>query len=231
MPRKRRFLVIAHRGASGTYPENTFAAFQGAIRLGADMIETDIRLTKDRHPVVFHDATLGRTTKEKGPLKEKVLKELDQKIPTLSALLRFASNKIGLLLELKPDPGNEKELVERVLQILKKYPSRRKRILLGSSDPMILGLLAQKTGQDRMTPIFKKKAQKWLLWAKKEGLSILCPAKKVCTKAFVQEAHAKGLKVYVWVANKRREIRRFCEMGVDGIMSDYPERCLASISR
>ncbi|MBI4436902.1 MAG: hypothetical protein HY590_05805 [Candidatus Omnitrophica bacterium] len=245
MPLKKRFLIIAHRGASGTHPENTFAAFRQAIHLGVDFIETDIRLTKDGYPVVFHDKTLRRTTKGKGSLHEKTLDELsmlevgswfhpffsNEKIPTLTALLQSISHKTGLLLELKPDRGNEKVLAEAVLQTLQKAPQHRKTIILGSSDPSILkALLKKKESSSSLALIFKKRARKSLLWALKMGLPALCPAKKVCTRTFLREAHSHGLKVYVWVANKKREIRRFAQMGVDGIMTDYPERCSALFS-
>jgi len=69
-------LVIAHRGASAYEPENTFKAFRKALELNADMIEVDVRLTADGHPVITHDETVDRTTNGRGKLRDMTLKEV-----------------------------------------------------------------------------------------------------------------------------------------------------------
>src|SRR5438105_4409260 len=94
-------LVVAHRGASGAAPENTIAAIRLALEAGADMIEIDVQQTREGEIIVFHDATLGRTTNGRGIVKKKMLSELreldagswfakkftGEKIPTLDAVL------------------------------------------------------------------------------------------------------------------------------------------------
>ncbi|MDI9413653.1 MAG: glycerophosphodiester phosphodiesterase family protein [Bacillota bacterium] len=107
--------VIAHRGASSLAPENTLAAINKAIELNADLIEIDVHLTRDGHPVVIHDKTVGRTTSGSGKVSRLSLTQLKQldagswfgehfkgeKIPTLEEVLLICQNRIPLLVELK----------------------------------------------------------------------------------------------------------------------------------
>lgn len=107
--------VCAHRGASATHPENTLAAFREAIRLGAHMIEFDVYLTKDKHPVVIHDPTLDRTTDGKGPVSDAKFKNVrkldagswkntafkDERVPTLEEALEIMPQNIWLNVHLK----------------------------------------------------------------------------------------------------------------------------------
>src|SRR4051794_38719235 len=127
--------IIAHRGASGSAPENTIAAFELAAAHGADAIELDVRLTADRVPVVLHDAALDRTTSGRGPLGLMTLEQVQKldagppstadrgrsfpfrdtgiRVPTLAEALRAISG-IPVLLEIK-EPAAQ-EAVERVLR-------------------------------------------------------------------------------------------------------------------
>ncbi|MGH7411421.1 MAG: glycerophosphodiester phosphodiesterase family protein, partial [Candidatus Methylomirabilis sp.] len=122
-------LNIAHRGASALAPENTMAAFEKAIELGADVIELDLHLTRDGELVVIHDDTLDRTTDGRGPVHGRSLEEIrrldagrwfgqafaGERIPTLSEVLDRFAGKIPLALEVKAGsaffPGIEERLV------------------------------------------------------------------------------------------------------------------------
>lgn len=109
--------VCAHRGASVTHPENTLPAFREAIRLGAHMIEFDVRMTKDSEPVIMHDATVDRTTNGSGKVCELMLAELKEldagawkdakfegtKVPTLTEALEIMPKNIWLNIHLKGD--------------------------------------------------------------------------------------------------------------------------------
>lgn len=117
---KRGYLKIAHRGASASEPEDTLRAFKEAVGLGADMIEVDVRLSKDGLPVIIHDASLERTTKGTGYVRDKTLlelKELDagqgERIPTLQEAIDFARGKCGLYIELK-DQATPGPVVETI---------------------------------------------------------------------------------------------------------------------
>jgi glycerophosphoryl diester phosphodiesterase len=108
-------LVVAHRGASATNPENTLEAFEAAIAAGAGAIEFDVRLTADGAPVVMHDATVDRTTDGRGPVRSLSLAEIAAlriragegvtHVPTLRETLEFVSGRIGIDVEIKNIPG------------------------------------------------------------------------------------------------------------------------------
>ena len=107
--------IIAHRGYRQKYPENTLAAFQAAMAAGAQMIELDVMLSRDRRPVVVHDDTLERTTNGTGAVKDFTLEELkkldagswfeprfaDQRLPELSEVLALAGGRTRVNIEIK----------------------------------------------------------------------------------------------------------------------------------
>src|SRR3972149_9393656 len=112
-------MVIAHRGFSGQAPENTLASFKKARELGSDMIELDVRFSKDGHMVVMHDDTLDRTTNGRGKVADYTLKELkqldagswfapqfsDERIPNLNEVLELAKGKILVNIEIGTPSG------------------------------------------------------------------------------------------------------------------------------
>lgn len=125
-------MVIAHRGFSGQAPENTLASFQKAVELGSDMIELDVRFSKDGQVVVIHDDTIDRTTNGRGKVADYTLKELKQfdagswfapqfsgeRIPTLKEVLELVKGKVLVNIEIKDEsPGQYKitDLAERGL--------------------------------------------------------------------------------------------------------------------
>ena len=122
-------LNIAHRGASGTFPENTLSAFRAAIDAGADMCELDVQLTRDGAVVVIHDDTVERTTDGNGEVAELTLEELKrldagakfkggavkgERIPTLDEVFAVTSGKCGLNIELKA--GGVEHQVAQIMQ-------------------------------------------------------------------------------------------------------------------
>ncbi len=122
--------ICAHRGAMGTHPENTVAAFKEAVRLGAQMIELDVRFTRDKKLVILHDATVDRTTEGTGAVSEldfdyvrsldagsfKDLKFAGEKIPTLDEALQVMPQNIWLNLHLKGDSSLGSEVAKAVVR-------------------------------------------------------------------------------------------------------------------
>ncbi len=111
--------IIAHRGFSSDYPENTLLAFTKALEAGADGIETDLQLSRDEAVILFHDNELKQITKAEGTPQERTLAELKrldagrgERIPTLEELLRLCDAKATLILEIKYDPATYKRLCE-----------------------------------------------------------------------------------------------------------------------
>ena len=148
-----KMMVAGHRGDSANVPENTMAAFRAAIAAGADMIETDVRLTKDGVPVLIHDRTADRTTDGKGYVKDMTFAELrtlnagtkdvPQQIPTLEELLELlAATDVTLNLEVKEyhEEGNEarsRECVDKCVALIERYGMGEK-MLFNSFDAPVL---------------------------------------------------------------------------------------------
>lgn len=114
---RRHPLVIAHRGAAGSYPENTLVSFSAALEMGADGVECDVQISADGVPVVIHDPTLERTTNGKGAVSELTLDEIrkldagrGEKVPTLDEVLDLCSGKAILTIEFKSIEGVEPTL-------------------------------------------------------------------------------------------------------------------------
>ena len=146
-------MVAGHRGDSANCPENTVAAFRAAIEAGADMIETDVRLTRDGVPVLIHDRTVDRTTDGKGYVKDMTFAELralnagtkdvPQQIPTLEELLELlTATDVTLNLEVKEyhEEGNEarsRECVDKCVALIERYDMGEK-MLFNSFDAPVL---------------------------------------------------------------------------------------------
>src|SRR6476469_7888401 len=103
-----RMLRIGHRGAAGHVLENTLGSIEKAIELGVDYVEIDLRLTRDGHVVILHDATVDRTTNDHGRIKDLTLAQVQriktkdgQHVPTLEEVLKLTDGRVGLMLELK----------------------------------------------------------------------------------------------------------------------------------
>src|SRR5207249_2923525 len=108
--------VVAHRGASATYPENTLESFEGAVESGADVVELDVRMTADGALVILHDADLSIATDGTGFVHERTLQEVKRldagvrlgrraEVPTLEEVLTALSGRVGVNLEIKNLPG------------------------------------------------------------------------------------------------------------------------------
>ena len=134
LPNKKKPYLMAHRGNRVVCPENTLVAFQQAIQDGADIIETDLHLSKDKEFICIHDDTIDRTTNGQGKVSQMTLKELKQisahygriefegeRIPTLGELARIVPDDVALALELKSDAFLEEEIAHRLGDILKKF--------------------------------------------------------------------------------------------------------------
>ena len=130
--------ILAHRGASGTAPENTIAAFKKALIDGCDGFEFDVQQTKDGKIVVFHDWTLERTSNGQGHLRDYTLEELKkldvgswfsdefkgEQIPTLEETLDIIPDDKLINIELKEEHSVERGTENKVLEIIKRYPNK-----------------------------------------------------------------------------------------------------------
>jgi glycerophosphoryl diester phosphodiesterase len=234
--------IIGHRGASGHAPENTLAAFERAVELGAGFIETDLHLTRDAHFVAIHDRTLERTTNGRGAVRDFTLAQLrdleaglwydrkymGERIPTIEEILSFARNHdIVVYLELKYEAawGMHHALVGAL-----RNPEDAARTVVISFDPGTLADL-RKLDATIMTGVLVEEAHADLVKASVDaGARQLCPRSTLVTSALVDEAHRSDLHIATWTVNDPEEMRAVIAAGVDGVMTDFPDRLRSVIS-
>lgn len=231
-------LAIAHRGASGYAPENTFAAFRRAIALGAGFIETDLQLTRDARLVAIHDATVNRTTNGQGAVHDMTLAELrrldagswfgsefaGERIPTIEEILEFANkHDVVFYLEMKPSGswGGEHALISALRE------SREiARTVVISFDAAILAAV-RKIEPTLMTGLlFEGHIPNPLDKAIEIGARQLAVRGDLVTPRLLKEARGHDLQVVCWTVNHPGHMRLLVQAGVDGIISDYPDRLL-----
>ena len=233
-------LVIAHRGASGHAPENTLAAFRKAVSLGAAFIETDLQLSRDARFVAIHDATVDRTTSGKGPVHDLTLAELRQldagswfgsefageRIPTLEEIFAFSKkHDVVFYLELKPSGswGGEHALISALRE-----SGEIPRTIVISFDTAILESV-RKLEPTLMTGVlYEGQIEKPVDRAVEIGARQVAVRGDLVTPALLTEARKKDLQVVCWTVNQPAHMRLLMDAGVDGIMSDYPDRLLAA---
>jgi glycerophosphoryl diester phosphodiesterase len=233
-------LVIAHRGASGHAPENTLAAFRKAVSLGATFIETDLQLSRDARFVAIHDATVDRTTGGSGAVHNLTLAELrrldagswfgsefaGERIPTLEEIFEFSKkHDVVFYLELKPSGswGGEHALIG-ALRESDEIP----RTVVISFDTAILESL-RKLEPTLMTGVlYEGQIDRPVDRAVEIGARQVAVRSDLVTPALLAEARKKDLQVVCWTVNQPAHMRLLIDAGVDGIMSDYPDRLLAA---
>jgi len=231
-------LTIAHRGASGYAPENTFAAFRKAVAMGAGFIETDLQLSRDARFVAIHDATVGRTTNGQGTVHDMTLAELrrldagswfasefsGERIPTLEEILEFSKkHDVVFYLEMKPSGswGGEHALISAV-----RDAGEMARIVVISFDPVILGNV-RKIEPTLMTGLlYEGQISGPVEKALEIGARQLAVRGDLVTPRLLRDARQRDLQVVCWTVNHPAHMRLLAEAGVDGIISDYPDRLL-----
>jgi glycerophosphoryl diester phosphodiesterase len=236
-------LVIAHRGASGHAPENTLGAFKKAVAMGATFIETDLQLSRDARFVAIHDATLNRTTNGQGIVHDMTLAELrrldagswfgseytGERIPTLEELLAFSKkNDVVFYLELKPGGswGGEHALIGA----LRESGEIPRSVVISFDATVVLNL--RKIEPTLMTGLlYEGVIENPLEKAVEVGARQLLVRGDLVTPVLLAEARKKDLQVVCWTVNHPAHMRMLVAAGVDGIMSDYPDRLLAAVKK
>lgn len=224
------FLNIAHRGASGHEPENTLAAFEKAVTLGADMIEWDVHRCKSGEPVIIHDSTLKRTTNGRGRIAQKTLAELKsldagrgQTIPTLREALDCIRRRTMVNIELK-GPDTAKPVADVIDEYVRQHRWYYADFLISSFSADTLH--AFKTLQPNVhIGLLTNDAQKQPPHLADElDIYSIHPNYRRMLDEFIAGAHDNGRKVFPYTVNKLEDIRQLLRMGVDGIITDYPDQ-------
>lgn len=223
--------VIAHRGASAHAPENTLSSFALALRLGADCIELDVRATSDGVPVVLHDPTLERTAGLCRAIAEITAAELaalpaSRRPPTLDEVLDTFGTRTDYLVEVK-SIGVETEEV-----LLAAFARRRLRahVTVQSFDHLLLRRLRRRDGSLPLAALFRPGADvAGTLDLVAPFVSGIGPCAADVDSRLVDAAHRRGLFVRTWTVNETDAMEDLVAAGVDGIITDRPERARAVV--
>lgn len=240
--------VIAHRGASGYAPENTLAAIRLALEQQADMIEIDVFLSKDGHVVVMHDASVNRTTNGKGKIADLTLTQLkkldagswfdarfaDEPVPTLAEVLAAVDGKAQLLIEIKQSGGGiaqkvndlvvqhqaqnwcivqsfDTQVIENLHKI--KSPLRKHQLVVGNL-PLFLPYHVNK----------KLNAGSVYQYTRVQSVNLMY---HFTTQNVIDQLHKQKQKAMVWTVNQPDDMRRLMRMGIDGVITNYPDKARA----
>ena len=254
-----KFAVFAHRGGGGLLPENTLLAFEDSAKLGVDFLELDVHATSDGTLVVMHDASVERTTDGRGKVSEISLAELKRldagylftddngatfpfrgkgiTVPTLAEIFD-ALPAMNFNIEPKQQTPSiikplcrlirERKMTEKIIvgsfqqAVIDEFRAECPEIATAASPSEVTTFLTlSKTG---ISESYNPPMQTLQI---PENLGKL----SVVTKDFVENAHRKNLKVHVWTVNDPADMQRLIDEGVDGIMTDYPDRLLNILGR
>jgi glycerophosphoryl diester phosphodiesterase len=226
-------LKIGHRGAMGYAPENTLASFAKALELGVDGIELDVHLCKSGEMVVIHDGRVDRTTNGKGTVIDMTLTELKQldagegqHIPTFQEVVDFVDRRAVIDIELKAE-GTGKPVAEIVNRYVQKQGWKKEQFILSSFDHHELKRCHDIIPEVPFGPLIAAKPLDYALFAQAMNADIILPFFEFLDLKFVQDAHQRGLKIFTWTVNRPKDIKEMLSIGVDGIISNYPDRLRA----
>lgn len=254
-----RPLFFAHRGGSALAPENTLAAYENGMSLGADVLELDIHYTRDGEIVVFHDDNLERTTNGSGPVAALTLDEVRRldagyrftpdggatfpwrdkgaTIPTLREVFeRFPGVRINI------DIKQESEEGDRAFVRLLRDNGWDDRTMVGCFDDIPLARFRALSEGRVATSASSTEARNFLVrvlfrtarWLRPRYDALQVPEThrgiRVVSPTSIRLAHERGLDIHVWTVDNRADMERLLDWGVDGLMTDRPD-ILAEVYR
>ena len=244
--------LFGHRGASGEAPENTLVSFERARAAGVPYLETDCHATSDGVIVLQHDETLDRTTDGEGPVREHSYAELEQLdagyrfTPDGGATFPFRGTGIRILrlselisafpgarvnLEIK---AGEQDTVDEVIRLIRSATAERRFLLVAEADAIMARIrsacpgTALGTSRGGVLEFFAALGEGRIAELAAPGDALQIPpaafGQELVTPESIEAAHSLSMQVHVWTINDPAEMRRLLALGVDGLMSDYPEK-------
>ena len=253
-----RPLVMAHRGGAGLWPENTMLAFERARDLGVDVIETDIHSTADGVLVVMHDATVDRTTNGTGRINDLTLAEVKRldagyhwspdgmktfpwrgrglTVPTFEEVFtRFPEMHFNI------EPKQERPSLAKPLCRMIRDKRMVNQVTVGSFRQIVLDEFRRECTEvatsaspaevSEFVRIYKARSEAaYRPLMKALQVPERIAGAELLNKDFVEAAHSMNLQVHAWTVNEPESMRRLIGIGVDGIMTDYPDRLIGILS-
>jgi glycerophosphoryl diester phosphodiesterase len=218
--------IYGHRGASGTLPENTLPAFQRALDLGVDGIETDVHCTSNGIPVLSHDRSLQRSlgiNQDLTQITHAELRAIAPTVPTLADLLDLVGDRVHLDIEIK-----QTDIEPAVIDVLDRFPNarwaiscfewsvlERLRVLAPTADLWLLTVAETDSMWETADRL------------RASGIAFFAPA---MTEAFVQRVHRSKRLAMAWTVNEPDQGPHLRSIGVDALCTDFPERFVTHAS-
>ncbi len=231
--------IIAHRGFSSQYPENTLLAFQKAVETGADFIELDVHKTKDDVIVVIHDDSVDRTSSNgiKGEIAEMTYEQLsninvghsakfgdqfsNQKIPSLGEVLELAKGKIKVCIEIKV-AGIEKQILQLVDEV-----SMNDQVIIFFFDHTALLKIRKLDPKILLLYLVEKIELSNIEEASKQNFNAVGGGSStVITTELLDFAHSKNIKIWRWTVDDETEMLDLLDLVIDGLITNAPDLAL-----
>ena len=223
-------LKIGHRGAKGHLAENTLESIEKALHFGVDAIEIDVHRCKTGELVVIHDFTLDRTTNGSGEVAKKPLTELKTlkveeqfEIPLLTEVLDFIKGKCSINIELK-GLNTATATAEIIKNKIASGDWSYKDFIVSSFQKNELFQMRKLDENVPLGVLSKASVTEAIELGKLLNASAIHPSLGIITRDNVKASHKAGFSVNVWTVNEPEDIQRMREFGVDGIISDFPDR-------
>ena len=240
-----RFWVIAHRGVSGSYPENTLSAFQAAIDIRAEMVELDISTSKDGIPVTVHDRTVDRTTDFEGDVQSFSLEELKrmevgawfseefrgEEFPTLKNSLELMKDKIAVNIEIKTEAVSDETeggVVDKALQVVKDL-DMTSSVIFSSFDYRVMEQLNVLDPKMAKALLYEASQSAELLpseLVQKYKVDIFNCSYKQLSEEWINDLQNHKIPYFVYTVNEPELMRELIEKGVSGIFTDFPQELI-----
>jgi len=237
--------IIAHRGFSGNYPENTLKAFEEGIKVKADGLECDIHLTKDKKVVVMHDHAVDRTTNGKGLIADQTLAQLrkldagswkspkfkGEKIPKFEELLDLAKGKTTLYVEVK-----DHEMAQETADAIRKFKMENQVTVISFLPEALMAIKA-------LSPLTPTLYLRWFPnTAKIDRVELVNSALRIRANGLamnfgcmdidsVRYIHSRGLYLNLWTIDDPKDMKRVAAYDADSLTTDYPDIFLKTVGR
>ena len=231
-------LNYAHRGASGYYPENTMLAFEKAVEMNCDGIETDVHLTKDKIPVLCHDEKIDRTTDGTGYIMDYTYEELckfdagikygqnykGQRIPSLEEFLIFvAKNNIQINIELKNNTIEYEGLEQTVINMVYQH-SMQGKVIISSFNHYSIMKCKSLDSKIKLGFLYDDPLYKPGNYGNFAGVDALHPNFHTLKDEVVENIRGFGLMINTYTVNNEEDMKRLIKMNIDVIITNYPDK-------
>ncbi len=216
-------LIIGHRGAAGHLPENTMPSFHKALELGAHGFELDVRMSGDGRLVVVHNAIVGGQNVHTSKFDDFRKLSDGYEIPLLEEVVATFGNKAFLDIELKA-PGFEAEAVA----LIQKYCNLAQTVV-SAFHPQTLLKVRQLLPELPLGFIYNRTQDEET--RHNCPIEYVIPQFRLASRDLIAEVHSEGLKVFAWTVNDAQEAARLRDLGIDGLITDYPEMLVRLVGR